>query len=165
MDKLIIREASRSDEAFLREMLYHSLHVSKGSAPFERGVVNRPEISMYVEGWGRPGDLGLIAAHSESKEEIGAAWMRLFSASAKGYGFVDENIPELAMAVLPAYRGFGAGTMLLHELIERSRATYQAISLSVSLDNRAVRLYERVGFERVGMCESSVTMLKRLRDL
>jgi len=163
MTRMIIREASPSDETFLREMLYHSLYVPEGSAPFDLGVLRHPEIAKYVDGWGRPGDLGVIAKDSESDGNIGAAWMRLFSGSAKGYGFVADDIPELAMAVLPGYRGCGVGTALLKRLLEDARK-YEAVSLSVSIDNPARRLYERFGFEPVGTSGSSLTMLKRCRS-
>ena len=80
---LIIREASASDEPFLREMLYHSLYVPDGCLPFDRAVVGRPEIAKYVDGWGRPGDLGLIAVDSSTDEAVGAVCMRIFTASEK----------------------------------------------------------------------------------
>ena len=161
---LIIREASASDEPFLREMLYHSLYVPDGGASFDRDIVTRPEIAKYVQGWGRSGDLGLIALDSSTDEAVGAVWMRIFSASEKGYGYVGDNIPELGIAVLPEHRGCGVGSALLQALVEIASAAYDAISLSVSTDNPAQRLYLRAGFERVGMCGSSVTMLKRLKS-
>lgn len=161
--KLNIREASASDEPFLREMLYHSLYVPEGRAPFDRDIVNRQDIAMYVEGWGRSGDLGLIAVDTRSGEAVGAVWMRIFTAPERGYGYVGDNIPELGIAVLPTHRGCGIGSALLQRLVEMAAAAYDAITLSVSTDNPAQRLYERVGFERVGTCGTSVTMLKKLK--
>src|SRR5437870_4592729 len=98
---VIIREASASDEPFLWEMLYHSLYVPDGRTPFERNILTRPEIAKYVEGWGRSGDLGLIAVDLSSQAAIGAVWIRVFTPSEKGYGYVGDNIPELGIAVLP----------------------------------------------------------------
>jgi ribosomal protein S18 acetylase RimI-like enzyme len=161
---LIIREASTSDEPFLREMLYHSLYVPDGCAPFDRDVVTQPEIAKYTEGWGRPGDLGLLAVDSTSHEGVGAVWIRIFTASEKGYGYVGDNIPELAIAVLPAHRNCGIGSALLQRLAEMATSVYDAFSLSVSIDNPAQRLYERVGFERVETRGNSVIMLKRLKS-
>lgn len=66
------------------------------------------------------------------------------------------------MAVLPGLRGRGVGSDLLAQLLRSARAVYRAVSLSVSADNPAVRLYERAGFERVRECGESLTMLKRL---
>jgi GNAT superfamily N-acetyltransferase len=164
LTSLIIREASSSDEPFLREMLYYSLYVPDGVDPFDRGITTRPEIAKYVDGWGRSGDLALIAMDAISNESVGAAWMRIFTAPEKGYGYVSDNIPELGIAVLPQNRGHGVGSALLLRLVEMASELYDAVSLSVSADNPARRLYERVGFERVGTCGDSVTMLKWLKS-
>lgn len=159
---LIMRQASASDEPLLREMLYHSLYVPEGGPQFDRAVVRQPEIAKYVDGWGRPGDLGLIAVDSGSGEPVGAAWIRLFAASQKGYGYVGDHIPELGIAVLPEFRNCGIGSALLHRLLEMAASVHDAVSLSVSSDNPALRLYERLGFERVATMGNSVTMLKRM---
>jgi ribosomal protein S18 acetylase RimI-like enzyme len=161
---LIIREAWASDEPFLRDMLYHSLYVPDGGAPFDREVVTRPEIAKYVAGWGRPGDLGLIAVDSSRNKAIGAVWMRLFSPSDTGYGYVDATTPELGIAVVPDRRGCGVGTALLQQLFVKASAVYEAVSLSVSMKNPACRLYERLGFEQADVRGDAVTMLKRLRS-
>ncbi|HYR88006.1 MAG TPA: GNAT family N-acetyltransferase [Terriglobia bacterium] len=161
---LIIRKASASDEPFLREMLYHSLYVPEGHAPFDRDILNRPDIAKYVKGWGRSGDLGLIGVDASSGQAVGAVWVRNFTASERGYGYVADNIPELGIAVLPEHRGRGVGSALLQRLVEMAGAAYDAVSLSVSMDNPARRLYERVGFEGVGASGNSLTMLKRLKS-
>jgi ribosomal protein S18 acetylase RimI-like enzyme len=144
-------------------MLYQSLYVPQGCAPFDRDVVKLPEIAKYVDGWGRLGDLGLIAVDSTENQPIGAIWMRLFTESQKGYGYVADNVPELGIALFPEYRGRGIGSVLLRRALEIAGATYHAISLSVSVDNPARRLYERFGFEPVEISENVVTMLKRLK--
>jgi ribosomal protein S18 acetylase RimI-like enzyme len=161
---LIIRGASKLDEPFLWEMLYHSLYVPRGLPPFGRDIVRRPEIAMYVEGWGRSGDLGLIAINSNPDTPVGAVWVRLFRNSEKGYGYVADDIPELGIAVLPLYRGRGVGSALLNRVLEIAGTVYGAISLSVSIDNPAQRLYERLGFERVEMRGNSITMVKHLKS-
>lgn len=160
---LSFREADSSDEAFLREMLYHSLYVPDGEQPFERSIVDQPEIAKYVVSWGRPGDLGVIALDAPKEQEVGAAWMRLFSSTDPGFGFVDSDIPELAIAVLPGHRGSGVGSALLQQLFKRASSSYDAVSLSVSLANPALRLYERSGFQHVEVHGDSLTMLKRFQ--
>jgi GNAT superfamily N-acetyltransferase len=157
-----IRAVMASDEAFLREMLYESLYVPQGCAPFDRNVVNLPEIAKYVDGWGRAGDLGVIAVDSTTNQPIGAVWMRLFTEAQKGYGYVAEDVPELGMALLPEYRGRGIGSALLRRALEMAGISHHAVSLSVFADNPARRLYERFGFEPVGKSENVVTMVKQL---
>ncbi len=51
----------------------------------------------------------------------------------------------------PAYQNRGIGTRLITELIEESRSTGKPVQLDVDRTNvRARKLYERLGFERVG---------------
>lgn len=143
-----IRPATAADEPFLWEMLYQSLYV-EGQEPFPRDVINRPHIARYVKNWGRAGDLGFIAEDTENKRPIGAVWSRLSSEDDKGFAYIDEKTPELGIALLPEYRGRGIGTALLEHLLGAAGKLYPAISLSVSPDNRALRLYKRMGFEIV----------------
>lgn len=159
-----IRRLTPSRQLFLKEMLYLSLYVLEGGEPFPREVLSRPEISKYFEGWGRAGDLGFVAIERGSGEPVGAIWLRLLAGTEKGYGYVDDETPELGMAVLPEYRGRGIGSSLLKRLLESARTKYRRICLSVSADNAALRLYERAGFERAGENGASVTMVKQLSD-
>lgn len=144
-------------------MLYQSLYVPPGEAPFPREVLDSPQIAKYVEGWGRGGDIGFVAVDLSSNEPVGAAWLRLLVGREKGYGHVCDETPELGIAVLPAHRGRGVGSALLTRLLEAARAQYDSVSLSVSSHNPAVRLYERLGFQRVAVSDTSITMLKSLR--
>ncbi len=90
---------------------------------------------------------------------VGAAWLRLI----QGYGFVAEDIPELTIAVLPAYRGRGIGTALLTQLIDEAAQSFQGISLSVVGENPAINLYRRLGFEIVRPDGASFTMVLRFK--
>ena len=148
-----------ADQPFLWEMCYHAVHVPAGQPPYPREIVHMPEISRYVQDWGKSSDLGFIAQDEE--KPIGAVWARLLVGDNKGYGYVDESTPELSMALMPEYRGKGIGSQLLTRLLEAAVPRYAAICLSVSLDNPAQRLYQRMGFEIVSENESAFTMIKR----
>lgn len=151
-----LREANRRDEPFLQEVLYEALFVPPGDPPLPRSVVDHPDLSRYVRGFpGRRGDVGLIA-QSSAGDQIGAAWVRQLPSDDPGYGFVDEETPELSVAVVAAWRGLGAGTALLTRLLTST----PRCSLSVDDRNRAVSLYERFGFEVVSSREHSLTMLR-----
>jgi GNAT superfamily N-acetyltransferase len=94
---------------------------------------------------------------------LGAAWLRVFRQSEPGYGFVDENTPELSIAVVPSRRRHGLGQELMDALLEGARAAgHGSVSLSVEQDSPAVAFYERNGFERVREQDGGVVMLKRL---
>jgi [ribosomal protein S18]-alanine N-acetyltransferase len=150
----VIRRAGAQDLPFLRDMLRHAYYARWGTdadVPLER----------YVEGWGRPGDVALVAI--DELRPVGAAWYRLFDEDAPGYGFVDGETPELTIAVVPSRRGRGLGQDLLRELLERARADGRArISLSVEPDNPALRLYEENGFAKVGERGGAWVMLASL---
>jgi GNAT superfamily N-acetyltransferase len=147
------RPVGKSDVRFLRDMLRHAYHW-RVAEDTERPVYR------YVRNWGRPGDAGVLAL--EGPHPYGAAWYRVFTADEPGFGFVDEQTPELTIAVVPSHRGKGAGKELLEALLERARDDgYEAVSLSTDRDQAA--WYERFGFETVGETPHAVTMVKRLR--
>ena len=152
-----IRPLRSEDEPFLWEMLYQALHVSEGQSAPPREVVRLPELARYVLGWGRKGDCGFLASDAATGRPVGAVWLRLLVGGNKGYGYVDDDTPELSIAVLPEYRGQGVGTQLLIHLFA-SACGQSSISLSVSADNSALRLYERFGFEVVSKSDGSLTM-------
>ena len=80
-----------------------------------------------------------------------------------GYGFVDDETPELAIAVVPSKRGHGIGDELLQELIAKAKAGgYGRLSLSVEPGNPARKLYERHGFEVVDEGAEAWTMVASL---
>jgi ribosomal protein S18 acetylase RimI-like enzyme len=140
-------------------MLYQALYVPPGQPPFPRDIVYEPNLSRYVQGWGRADDLGFVAL--ADGKPLGAVWLRLLPPDQPGFGYVDETTPELSIALLPAYRGRGIGTQLLTHLLDHIQSRYNAVCLSVSPDNPAKRLYERLGFDVVGKNGASLTLVKR----
>ena len=156
----LVRFATSNDEPFLWEMLYHAIFVPPGAAPVSREMLHTTELARYVAGWGRADDIGLLAIDSRSQYPMGAAWLRLLSGENQGYGYIDGDTPELSVAVLPEHRGRGVGSGLLTQLFREVQNRYKAISLSVSENNPAVRLYERLGFSIVRKEGASMTMIR-----
>jgi ribosomal protein S18 acetylase RimI-like enzyme len=153
VSETILRRGGAQDVRFLRDMLHH--------AYYWRERVPGSLVSRYVRGWGRPGDTAVIALAGGFP--VGAAWYRLFTREEPGYGFVDAETPELAIAVVPSKRGHGVGDELLRALIERGRAAgFARLSLSVEPGNPARKLYERHGFEVVDQGSEAWTMVAEL---
>lgn len=61
----------------------------------------------------------------------------------------DEEILIVDIAILPEHRGQGIGTQLLRGLLEEATDGGKRVSIHVARENRALGLYERLGFRRV----------------
>ena len=163
-----MRPAGVGDEGFLWVMLFEAAHAGEDGMVGPDEVRGVPVLAHYVEGWGRPGDLGVIAVDTDG-EPVGAAWLRLFVGDDAAFGWVDDETPEVAIAVAPGVTGAGIGTALLTRLLDDAAGVHPAVSLSVRADNPARRLYERLGFALVDDSDRpnragsiSVTMVRRL---
>jgi ribosomal protein S18 acetylase RimI-like enzyme len=160
---LRLRTAQRDDAQLLRALLYEAAFWRSNVArPQLDEALTNPELARYFEGFGRPGDFGVVA--EEGAERLGAAWWRYFQAGAPGYGFVDEATPEISAAVLPGHRRRGIGTALLGALQREARIQgIDRLSLSVEQDNPAIALYERLGFRPLDRERSALTMVIELQ--
>ena len=54
------------------------------------------------------------------------------------------------ISLLPEYRGRGAGGALLRELLDEATGAGKRVVIHVERFNRALRLYERLGFRAIG---------------
>ena len=158
-----IRDLTDDDIGFLGEMLYEALAWRPDvTLPPLEWVLEHPQVVIFHRGWGRAGDTALVA--EESGRPIGLVWFRLFTEGEHGEGYVDEQTPELAIAVVEGSRGLGVGRLLLDAIHERARSDgFARISLSVDPDNPAKRLYERAGYVDVEPVDGTGRMLLELR--
>lgn len=142
------------DTRFLRDMLRHAYHWR---------LAQDPELPVYryVQNWGRRGDAGVVAF--DGRNVYGAAWYRLFRTTEPGFGFVDEETPELTIAVVPSHRGRGTGAELLEALLERARGDGFA-QVSLSAERGQTSFYEQHGFRSLREDGDAVTMLADLNE-
>jgi ribosomal protein S18 acetylase RimI-like enzyme len=139
------RLAGAEDVPFLATMLGEAaVWRPDKPTPTAEQVLADPRYAMYLAGWPRHGDYGLIA---EQDGPLGAAWYRTYTEVSHGHGFISEDVPELSIAVVVSRRHEGIGRRLLIDLVMASVAQgYPALSLSVNANNPARGLYESVGF-------------------
>jgi ribosomal protein S18 acetylase RimI-like enzyme len=158
-DDIKYRPAEADDVPFLATMLGEAaVWRPDKPTPTAGEVMADPRYAMYLVGWPRQGDYGLVA---EQDGPLGAAWYRTYTETSHGYGFVAENVPEVSIAVISSRRQEGIGRRLMVGLVETSVAQgYPALSLSMNDDNPARDLYESVGFEPVEHHGLSWTMIR-----
>ncbi|MBU0475385.1 MAG: GNAT family N-acetyltransferase [Bacteroidetes bacterium] len=162
---IVFRIISENDFEFLKDMLYLAIYVPEGVEPFPIEIIENPEISKYIDNWGRKDDFGIIAIDKNVNKKVGLIWIRTFPEEIKSYGFINEETPELSMSVIPEYRGKGIGTKMIEKLFEEIKNKYKQISLSVSKENPAKRLYERFSFEKHCETNDSITMLRKIKAI
>ena len=158
-----IRPATADDAGFLAAMVNEAAHWNPAvETPPVEVAMQSPGTAHYVTEWPRPGDGGVVAVDDDGTP-IGAAWWRQFTADDPAYGYVDDETPEVAIAVVAGRRGGGIGEGLLRALHDAARqAGLRRLSLSVQRANFAMQLYERVGYVEVGGDDHSATMVVEL---
>ena len=159
VDDVRCRPAVPTDLPFLATMLGEAaVWRPDKPTPTADQVMADPRYRMYLDGWTRPGDHGVVA---EQDERVGAAWYRTYTEASHGHGFVGEDVPELSIAVVAWRRQQGIGRRLLAGLIDASLAQgCRALSLSVAEGNPARRLYESAGFVLVEQHGRTLTMVR-----
>lgn len=164
-DAVSIREILPADYPLLEDFLYHAIFVPSGMEAPPRDLIHHPEIFIYIDGFGdKQSDLGVVA--EADGRVVGAAWERIIPA----FGHVDDDTPELAISVLPEYRGRGVGAAMMARVFQLlEEHGYTQTSLNVQKDNPAVRFYRRLGYEVVServdhAGNEDYTMLKNLKE-
>ncbi|MBQ6213314.1 MAG: GNAT family N-acetyltransferase, partial [Ruminococcus sp.] len=144
-----------SEYPLLEDFLYEAIFIPEGIAPPPREIVYRPELQVYVEGFGsRRGDIALCA-ESDGKI-VGAVWGRIMN----DYGHIDDETPSLAISLYSGFRRQGIGTALMRKIIDTYRAEgFKRLSLAVQKANYAVKLYKKVGFITVSENDEEYIML------
>jgi GNAT superfamily N-acetyltransferase len=159
-DAYQIRPGTADDLPIVRRVLDEALrwHPERVLPPMEQ-LLDHPEVTRFHRGWGRPGDL-LVVAY-QAGEPVGGAFARLFTDEDHGSGYVDARTPEVAVAVWPEHRGRGIGARLLAALAAHARTQgITRLSLAVERENPATHLYLRQGYRIVGEPGRDYLMLR-----
>jgi GNAT superfamily N-acetyltransferase len=160
--KIEIRPIRPEEHYFLREMLEEAAYFPDPSLREQKLKEIEPTLSSYFENFGTKGDVALVAESSEG-DLLGAVWTRLFDRQLRGHGFVDEETPELGIALTEPYRNRGIGSLLIERISdELVKLGFKRVCLGVDGRNPAVALYTRIGFRVHSRGVNAVVMVKDL---
>ena len=153
-----IRELKNGEEGILKDFLYEAIFIPEGVKPPDRSIIERPELRIYYEDFGKGiADCCLLA--EDDGKVIGAVWSRIMN----DYGHVDDDTPSFAISLYKAYRGQGTGTKLMRAMLDLLKTKgYKRASLAVQKANYAFRMYEKLGFKTVDQNEEEFIMVCEL---
>ena len=138
-----IRDLRAEETPLLETFLYEAIFIPDGVTPPPRTIVHDLSLYGYIDGFGSGACDYALAAVLPDDTVVGVAWTRLLP----DYAPLANDVPTLAIAVLPGYRGHGIGTALIHAILESlTHHGCSSVSLSVQKANPALRLYQRTGF-------------------
>lgn len=138
----IIREIEKSEIVLLQDFLYEAIYVPEGSRKPDKSIIELPELQIYIEDFGARSDDYCLVAEVEG-EIAGAVWVRIID----DYGHIDDQTPSLSISLYEECRGYGLGTQMMKEMIDRLRNyEYEKLSLSVQKSNYAAEIYKGLGF-------------------
>jgi GNAT superfamily N-acetyltransferase len=160
--ELVLRPADAGDLEHVKWALFEAVswNPDRVLPPYEL-TIEHPELARYHRGWGRRGDLGVLAVDGD--EVVGAAICRLFTEDDHGHGYVDESTPEVTIAVAESHRRSGLGTRLVEELQGAARAAgFERLSVSIDAGNPSLRIAERLGYRELSRDEGGIRMVRSL---
>jgi GNAT superfamily N-acetyltransferase len=145
--EVVVRDATEQDREAIKTLLIDAYQQYDVTLSAERWEQYRNNIAASVDGEGPAARL--VAVNMD--EIVGSVLLFLSSETAYGAPELGINSPILRLlAVSPKARGLGVGTKLIQEVARRSLALgADTLHLHTSdMMAAAVKLYERLGFER-----------------
>ena len=135
-----------AEYSLLEDIMYEAIYHPDPANPYPKEVIYLPQVRVYWDHWGTGKDDHCLVAVIDNKI-AGAVWIRTFQGELKGCGYIDEQTPEIVIALFEEYRNQGIGTRMMEQIIALMKAkSYTQVSLSITKGNLAIRLYERLGF-------------------
>lgn len=140
-----------ADQAMLWDLLHIALWDPPPAPLRPREVLDSPQVRIYAERWGAPGDVGVVAHASPGGPAMGACWMRVVP-DRQGLAYVDDATPQLGIALFPPYQRRGYGEPLMRAALDAGVASgHHQVALTVHPQNPAIAMYERCGFLKSGL--------------
>jgi RimJ/RimL family protein N-acetyltransferase len=155
---------THDDFPVMEQLQYEAIFIPEGVDPPPFEIIKQPEIDIYIRDFGSKKDDICILATLYG-QVVGGVWVRILDGPIKGFGHVDAETPEFAIAVFKEFRSIGIGTDLMLKMIDILRNKgYKQCSLAVQKDNYAVKMYKKVGFVIVEEKETEYIMVCKLKS-
>ena len=103
-----IKKYNKESEIDLSSFLYDAIFVRPGETPPPYSIVEKEELKVYTENFGKEKDDHLLYAE-EDERIVGCVWVRVMD----DYGHIDDETPSLAISVKKEYRNRGIGRRLM----------------------------------------------------
>ncbi|WP_295644979.1 GNAT family N-acetyltransferase [uncultured Corynebacterium sp.] len=149
--EITFRRPTEADRPFIEQMFREAETFGESDRDLPEGFDD--DNHRYVDLWTE--DQGGIVIQKEG-QDIGAAWFRKCTDEEHCSGYVQADVPEVALALAPGHPGGGLGTLLMERAMLLAKVSgAPGISLAVDFGNdRAEHVYERIGYEHLGLAES-----------
>jgi ribosomal protein S18 acetylase RimI-like enzyme len=142
LDSIILRPATDADYGFMRR-LYESARAEEMTRfPFDdaqKKVFLDQQFKAQFEHYGIHYPTCERNIVESDGEPIGRFWIDEWR----------DQIRIVDIALLPERRASGIGSKLLHQLLDRGDRAGKPVTIHVEAFNPALRLYQRLGFEKV----------------
>jgi hypothetical protein len=150
-----LRRGSVQDIPFMRSMLTYAYNWHVNALDIEIPS------TRYLDGWGRPGDVAFVAL--DNGHRVGAGWYRLFDEDSPGYGFLDDQTPEVTIAAVPSCDPGSILHVLLAGLLAQGAGDgYPGLSVSIERNDPAVAIYVAAGFGVAREHDRALTLRRSL---
>ena len=139
-----LRPATFEDEPFLRQLFASTRAAELALMPWDENQKER-FIAMQFKAQSQQ----YAMTYPEADNSV-----ILFNEAPVGRIMVARNEAAISLvdiALLPKYRNAGIGTGLIKDLLKGAAIVGKPVRLSVFASSAAIRLYERLGFSRVGL--------------
>lgn len=149
--EITFRRPTEADRPFIEQMFREAETFGESDRDLPEGFDD--DNHRYVDLWTE--NQGGIVIQKEG-QDIGAAWFRKCTDEEHCSGYVQADVPEVALALAPGHPGGGLGTLLMERAMLLAKVSgAPGISLAVDFGNdRAEHVYERIGYEHLGLAES-----------
>lgn len=151
MSSLLLRSISPEDETFLYK-LYASVRQEEvtawGWAPEQADVFLHMQWVAQRSSYAMQFPYAVHCIISQDQESVGQCYV----------DYTEANLRLIDISIMPNCRNRGIGSVIIKNLQQEARQRCVPMLLSVTPENPAHRLYERLGFIITGVTDMYVSM-------